>query len=83
MPPCARGSSSTITSAVPAAAVERYRIVLALSPQHYGAHYQIATALLASGRVDEAKAAWARFVPMAEAIGDRASLDGAPAALKR
>ena len=67
----------------PASAVERYRIVLALSPQHYGAHYQIATALLASGRVDEAKAAWARFVPMAEAIGDTASLDGAPAALKR
>jgi tetratricopeptide (TPR) repeat protein len=67
----------------PAAAVERYRVVLALSPRHYGAHYQIATALLAGGRVDDAKAAWALFVAMAEAIGDRASLEGAPAALKR
>jgi protein O-mannosyl-transferase len=67
----------------PGAAVDRYRTVLALAPRHYGAHYQIATALLATGRTAEAKAAWAEFVPLAEAIRDKATLDGAPAALKR
>jgi tetratricopeptide (TPR) repeat protein len=65
-----------------ATAVARYRTVLALDPQHYGAHYQLAVALLAAGRLDEARAAWARFVPLAEAIGDRASLDAAPAELR-
>jgi cytochrome c-type biogenesis protein CcmH/NrfG len=65
-----------------ATAVERFRAVLALDPHHYGAHYQIAVALLGAGRRDEAVAAWARFVPMAEAIGDRASIDAAPAELR-
>ena len=65
-----------------ATAVERYRAVLALDPAHYGAHYQLAVALLGAGRRDEALAAWGRFVPMAEAIGDQASIDGAPAELR-
>ncbi len=65
-----------------AGAVERYRTVLALNPDHYGAHYQIAVALLGAGRPDEARAAWARFVPLAEAIGDRASIEGGPAELR-
>jgi hypothetical protein len=39
-------------------------------------------ALLAAGRHDEALAAWSRFRPMAEAIGDQASLDAAPAELR-
>ena len=65
-----------------ATAVERYRRVLALDPAHYGAHYQLAVALLAAGRRDEALAAWSRFTPMAAAIGDQASLDAAPAELR-
>jgi Flp pilus assembly protein TadD len=65
-----------------ATAVERYRTVLQIDPDHYGAHYQLAVALLRAGRADEARAAWARFVPLAQQIGDRASLDGAPAELK-
>ncbi len=65
-----------------ATAVERYRTVLALDPAHYGAHYQLAVALLGAGRRDEALAAWARFVPLAEAIGDRTSIDAAPAELR-
>jgi tetratricopeptide (TPR) repeat protein len=65
-----------------ATAVERYRTVLDLDPHHYGAHYQIAVALLGAGRRDAALAAWARFVPMAEAIDDRKSIDGAPAELR-
>jgi protein O-mannosyl-transferase len=65
-----------------ATAVERYRTVLRLDPDHYGAHYQIAVALLGAGRRDEAAAAWARFVRMAEAIGDRKSIEAAPAELR-
>ncbi|HJZ61790.1 MAG TPA: tetratricopeptide repeat protein, partial [Miltoncostaeaceae bacterium] len=65
-----------------ATAIERYRAVLALDPAHYGAHYQIAVALLAAGRRDEAIAAWSRFTPLAAAIGDQASIDGAPAELR-
>jgi protein O-mannosyl-transferase len=65
----------------PARAVERFRAVLAASPEHYGAHYQLAVALLRAGRTDDARAAWRRFVPMAEAIGDTASIAGAPSEL--
>jgi tetratricopeptide (TPR) repeat protein len=65
-----------------AAAAERFRKVLALNPDHYGAHYQLAVALLAANRVDEAASAWRAFVARAHAIGDRQSIDGAPAALR-
>ncbi|MCW5890940.1 MAG: tetratricopeptide repeat protein [bacterium] len=65
----------------PSRAVPRFRSVLALMPTHYGAHYQLAVALLADGQVEAARTAWNRFVPMAQAIGDTASLASAPAAL--
>jgi tetratricopeptide (TPR) repeat protein len=65
-----------------AGAVARYRTVLRLVPTHYGAHYQLAVALLAQGETAEAERAWQAFVPLAEALGDRASLDGAPEALR-
>ncbi|HKA29367.1 MAG TPA: tetratricopeptide repeat protein [Candidatus Binatia bacterium] len=66
----------------PARAVEQYRTVLRLVPTHYGAHYQLAVALLAAGREAEARAAWFEFVPLAERAGDRETLDRAPAALR-
>jgi Flp pilus assembly protein TadD len=66
----------------PLRAVEHYRTVLRLEPTHYGAHYQLAVALLAAGRDAEARAAWLAFVPLAERAGDRATLDGAPPALR-
>ncbi|MFI5395361.1 MAG: tetratricopeptide repeat protein [Candidatus Binatia bacterium] len=65
----------------PARAVERYRAVLRLMPNHYGAHYQLALALLAAGNEPEARVAWKAFEPLAAAIGDRAALESAPAAL--
>jgi tetratricopeptide (TPR) repeat protein len=67
----------------PGRAVEHYRTVLRLVPTHYGAHYQLAVALLADGKEPEARSAWRAFVPLAEAIGDRASIDGGPAALRQ
>ena len=66
----------------PLRAVEHYRTVLRLEPTHYGAHYQLAVALLEAGREAEARAAWLAFVPLAERAGDRATLDGAPPALR-
>lgn len=66
----------------PARAVEHYRTVLRIVPTHYGAHYQLAVALLAAGRETEARAAWLAFVPLAERADDRAALDQAPAALR-
>jgi tetratricopeptide (TPR) repeat protein len=65
-----------------AVAVERFRRVLQIDPDHYGAHYQLAVALLASGRTAEARAAWRRFERLAAAIGDRTSIARAPAALR-
>jgi protein O-mannosyl-transferase len=65
-----------------ATAVDRYQTVLSIDPHHYGAHYQLAVALLGAGRRDDALAAWRRFVPLAEAIGDKASIEGAPPDLR-
>jgi tetratricopeptide (TPR) repeat protein len=66
----------------PAHAVELYRTVLRLVPTHYGAHYQLAVALLATGKKPEALITWRAFVAMARAIGDQASINEAPAALR-
>ena len=63
-------------------AVERFRTALAAVPTHYGAHYQLAVALLATGREAEAFRAWEAFVPLAETIGDHATLDAAPERLR-
>jgi tetratricopeptide (TPR) repeat protein len=65
----------------PARAVARFRTVLTLVPTHYGAHYQLAVALLADGRTEEARTVWRQFLPMARAIGDAASIAAAPAEL--
>lgn len=65
-----------------AGALALFDRVLALDPNHYGAHYQRAVTLLALGRVDEARTAWNTFAPMAERIGDDASLAAAPPALR-
>jgi lysophospholipase L1-like esterase len=63
-------------------AIARYRAILARSPSHYGARYQLAVALLAHGETDAARAAWGEFVVLADAIGDRRAIEEAPAALR-
>ncbi len=67
----------------PPRGLERYDRALDVTPGHYGALYQRAVALLAAGRTEEAMAAWQRFVPLAEAAGDRATLEAAPEILRR
>lgn len=66
----------------PGRAVGLYRTALRAVPTHYGAHYQLAVALLALGQEAEARAAWRAFVPLARSIGDQQSLAAAPAVLR-
>jgi tetratricopeptide (TPR) repeat protein len=54
----------------PAAAVEQFRKVLALNPEHYGATFQLATALDQAGKPNEARPVWTKVLAMAEAIKD-------------
>jgi cytochrome c-type biogenesis protein CcmH/NrfG len=54
----------------PAAAADVFRKVLQRTPTHYGATYQLASALDLSGRPAEAKALWQKMLGMATAIRD-------------
>jgi Flp pilus assembly protein TadD len=58
------------TRGSPDAAVDRFRQVLAINPEHYGATYQLAAALQRAGRVDEARPIWTKSLAMARAIKD-------------
>jgi tetratricopeptide (TPR) repeat protein len=55
----------------PARAVDLLRQVLALNPDHYGASYQLAAALDAAGRRDEARALWPAVLDRANRLGDK------------
>lgn len=54
-----------------------FQKVLELNPTHYGATYQLATALERSGRPDEAYPVWERMLGMAEKIKDKPTADKA------
>mgnify|MGYP000352519706 CR=1 FL=1 len=54
----------------PAGAAKYFRDVLAKNPNHYGATFQLATALEQAGKKDEAKPYWTKSLEMAEAIKD-------------
>ncbi|HSP98298.1 MAG TPA: tetratricopeptide repeat protein [Candidatus Dormibacteraeota bacterium] len=51
-------------------AVVYFRVLLERNPQHYGATYQLAAALDAAGKPDEARSLWERVLAMAEASND-------------
>ena len=63
------------------AAVTDFRKVLAQNPTHYGATYQLAAALDAAGKKDEARVVWERMLLMAETIKDEGTADTARARL--
>src|SRR5437667_10693756 len=50
----------------PETAIADFRKVLEHTPDHYGATFQLATALEAAGRRDEARPLWEKMVAMAE-----------------
>jgi tetratricopeptide (TPR) repeat protein len=54
----------------PNAAVVQFRKVLERNPLHYGATYQLAAALDAAGKSDEARPLWERVLTMAEKYND-------------
>ncbi len=63
------------------AAAAEFRKVLERNPTHYGATFQLATALDAAGRPDEARPLWERMAAMADRVGDRETADKARAHL--
>jgi Flp pilus assembly protein TadD len=54
----------------PAGAIPEFRAVLQRNPEHYGATYQLATALDRSGGAAEAATIWVRVLEMAERYAD-------------
>ncbi len=55
----------------PAAAVPLFQQILAENPTHFGATFQLAKALDATGRRAEARPIWEKLLPMAEGYKDR------------
>jgi len=77
------GLDALYTRNDPVAAAAEFRKVLALNPAHYGATYQLATALDRAGKPAEARPLWERVVTMAESYHDQKTLDAARARLVR
>jgi Tfp pilus assembly protein PilF len=61
----------------PTAAVEQFRKVLQRNPTHYGATYQLATALDKAGLPAQARPVWVKMLGMATAIKDTATMQTA------
>jgi Flp pilus assembly protein TadD len=66
----------------PAGAVDQFRKVLARNPTHYGATYQLATALDRSGRRAEARGLWEKVLGMAVQYHDQQTIATARARLQ-
>src|SRR4029453_4628387 len=75
------GLDALYTRSDPDAAATQFRKVLAANPTHYGATYQLATALDAAGRHDEARSHWERMLALAEGSGDQQTVAAARARL--
>ena len=67
----------------PAAAERSFREVLAADPAHYGANFQLATALDRMGRTAEARPYWEKVLALASSFRDRATIDAARKRLGR
>jgi tetratricopeptide (TPR) repeat protein len=68
------GLDALYTKNDPSAAVDRFKSVLALNPAHYGATYQLATALDRAGRGTEARSYWEKMLKLAESSADEQTL---------
>lgn len=64
-------------------AVIQFRKVLALNPNHYGATFQLASALDRAGDLAEARLFWEKMLEMAETVKDEATAGTARARLQR
>lgn len=79
--PMALGLDALYAKHDPTAAAARFREVLARNPRHYGATFQLATALDQAEKPAESRPIWARMLAMAEAINDTATAAKARARL--
>ena len=79
--PMAMGLDALHTKRDPVTAAARFREVLAQNPEHYGATFQLATALDQSNKPAEARPVWEKMLKMAEAIQDAKTVDTARARL--
>src|SRR5207245_8530124 len=77
------GLDALYTQRDPQAAVIEFRKVLSANPTHYGATYQLAAALDAAGRQDEARPLWEKMLALAEGSGDQPTAAPARARLGR
>ena len=77
----AHGLEFLYTKGDPIAATASFRKVLAQTPRHYGAHFQLATAYDRSGLPDQARPLWDIMRDMAAAVGDTATLGAVHARL--
>ena len=59
----------------PNTAATLFRQVLERNPTHYGATFQLAYALDASGKRDEARPWWQKVLQMAEGYNDKRTAD--------
>ena len=71
------GLDALYTRRDPNAAVVQFRKVLEQNPTHYGATYQLASALDAAGKQDEAHPLWEKVLQMAEESNDTPTADTA------
>jgi cytochrome c-type biogenesis protein CcmH/NrfG len=75
------GLDALYTRHDPAAAATLFRKVLERNPTHYGATYQLATALDRAGKPAEARPLWDKVLAMAEAVRDTETASTARARL--
>ena len=77
------GLDALYTKKDPDAAAKTFRKVIEKNPQHYGANYQLATALDRAGKQAEATPLWEKVVVMAETYKDDSTLQQARRRLGR
>ncbi len=77
------GLDALYTHHDPTAAIAQFRQVLAHNPTHYGATFQLASALDAAGQPDEARPLWAKVVEMAQGYNDKKTEEAARARLAK
>ncbi len=65
----------------PSEAIVAFREILARSPAHYGAHYQLGVALDRVGQRDDGAKFWARTAALAKVYGDQPAVEAARARL--
>ena len=75
------GLDALYTRHDPNAAAARFRKVLERNPTHYGATYQLAAALDAAGKGDEARPLWEKVLEMANQYHDEGTARTARARL--